>query len=859
MSLFRPKLFEREAALQVLREAREHAATAGRIALVSGEAGIGKTSLVGEFTESLGERAFVAIGRCDALFTPRVLGPVHDIASRLGDDLAARLESGTQRAAAFTAFLEALKRIDSPVVVFEDLHWADEATLDLVKYLGRRIGDTRALLILTYRDDELTPQSPLRTVLGELPGRRVAHVPLTPLSLDAISRMAPARFDAGELHRATAGNPFYLTEVLAHGEGVPESVRDAVLARAARLGPEARAAADLVSVAPGGLEAEIVEAVVPEGSAAIAECERRNVLRATGGILRFRHEIARLAMLEALGAQQQRTNNARVLDALRGRDSAADQLARLAHHAEAANEEKSAHEYSVAAARRAAGLAAHRQAAEHYTRAVRFSNHLDDRARAALLDAYAWECHLTGRPESVRARKDAAILWRKLGDRHRLVESLARLSHLLVTLGRDAEAEIEMAQAFKAIENTPPDHAHMVAYRFHAYLRMLERDVDVAIAHGERALELARSFGTPEDVVHVENTLGSSLLVADDMRGVEHLVQSLEHARANGLDYHVANAYGNLGSASGEVHRFRQAVGYLQDGIAWCAKHDLDNAGLYETSWLALAQMFLGRWDEAAVSAQSVLDTPSATAIARVMALLATGRLRARRGDPGVWEALDETLAIAEKTQTLQRLAPVRAARAEAAWLEGEDAAAAREAGAAMELALRKRHAWFVGELGYWQWKGGRAVEMPDYAARPYALQVAGRWREAADDWAERGCPYEQARALAEGDTDARLEALRIFGDLGARPAAERVRQALRASGVKRIPRGPRASTRAHPAGLTAREVQILGLLRESLTNAEIAARLHISPKTVDHHVSALLQKLGVGSRKEAGRLDLAK
>ena len=383
---------------------------------------------------------------------------------------------------------------------------------------------------------------------------------------------------------------------------------------------------------------------------------------------------------------------------------------------------------------------------------------------------------------------------------------------------------------------------------------MLERDVDVAIEDGRKALALAERFGTAEDRSNILNTIGSAMLVSDDPEGIAYLERGLEIARAESIDYHVSNAYGNLGSASGEVHRFRDALRWLDLGIAWARGHDLDNSCLYQMSWRALTLLFLGRWGEVGEAADAVLGNPRVTPIAQIMALLATGRLRARRGDPGAWSALDEALALSEGTQTLQRLAPARAARAEAAWLAGEDAAAAREAAAADDLARRKRHAWFVGELAYWQWKGGRTVDVPDYAARPYALQIAGRWSEAAEDWKARGCPYETARALAEGDTAARLEALHILDDIGARPAAERVRQSLRASGIRRIPRGPRASTRAQPAGLTAREVQILALIAESLTNPEIAARLHISPKTVDHHVSALLAKLGVTSRREAAK-----
>jgi DNA-binding CsgD family transcriptional regulator len=383
---------------------------------------------------------------------------------------------------------------------------------------------------------------------------------------------------------------------------------------------------------------------------------------------------------------------------------------------------------------------------------------------------------------------------------------------------------------------------------------MLERDVGDAIAGAKRAIALAERFGDTDSLIHAYNTIGASLLVSDDMEGIAPLLRAKELAAAHGLDYHAAMALGNLGSACGEVHRYREAQGYLEEGIALCTRHDLDHSRCYMESWLALVHLHRGRWNDAASLAQGVLDKPLSSAIARIMAWLCIARLRTRRGDPGAWTALDEALQLAGPTQTLQRLAPVSAARAEAAWLDGEAGATAREASVAYPLALAKAHAWFAGELAYWQWKGGRLSDPPAFGAGAFTLQMQGRWKEAALEWAARDCPYESARALAEGDVEAQMEALAVFEQLGARPAASRVRRALRSAGVKRIPRGPRPSTRANPLGVTQRELEILACLAENLTNTEIAARLHISAKTVDHHVGALLGKLGVGSRRHAAR-----
>jgi len=383
-------------------------------------------------------------------------------------------------------------------------------------------------------------------------------------------------------------------------------------------------------------------------------------------------------------------------------------------------------------------------------------------------------------------------------------------------------------------------------------VRMLNRDTPEAVAWGEKAITLAKQFGAQEVVIGAYNIIGAALLVAGDDRGRRHLETSLEMARAAGLDVNVASAYTNLGSALGEQHRFREADEYLTAGIAFCRERDLDQSLFYMTAWRALVHLYLGRWNDAAEDASFVLRRVGASTISRIMALIAVGRLRARRGDPEVKVSLDEALQLASQTETLQRLGPVRAARAEAAWLAGNYDAVGTEARAGFDLAMRHEHTWFVGELAFWRWRVGDLEAPPPTAAEPFRLQMDGNWGAAADAWERIGCPYERARALADGDEEAQRTALAIFEELGARPAAEIVRRSLRAQGIRDIPRGPRAVTRSNPAGLSARELEVLSLLGEGLQNAEIAARLFLSAKTIDHHVSAILAKLSARSRAEA-------
>jgi DNA-binding CsgD family transcriptional regulator len=246
-----------------------------------------------------------------------------------------------------------------------------------------------------------------------------------------------------------------------------------------------------------------------------------------------------------------------------------------------------------------------------------------------------------------------------------------------------------------------------------------------------------------------------------------------------------------------------------------------------------------------------VLSKETSSPISRIMALVALGRVRARRGDPEIDPVLDEALALALPTATVQRLAPVHSARAEAAWLAGDADRAAREAAAAFELAVGKGRGWFVGDLACWRKRAGDAVGTPVTAAPPFALELVGNWREAAAAWDELGCPYEAALARLDGDEAALMQAHTIFQDLGSRPAAAIAARKLRELGVQGVPRGPRPKTRANPANLTARELEVVPLLLDGLRNAEIADRLFVSTKTVDHHVSNILGKLGIHTRNQ--------
>ena len=864
------ELLERDTFLADLeRLLADAAAGRGRLVFVGGEAGVGKTAFVGRVAESARKTARVLVGACDPMSTPRPLAPVLDIAATVGGTLERLLaDSGQPRHRILRAILGELSGGLRPTLaVFEDAHWADEATLDLLRFVGRRCGAARLLLIVTYRDDEVGPTHPLRVVLGDL----ATAAPVRRLSLPCLSEAAVRRLAEGsaldpvELHRRTAGNPFFATEALASGsDAIPATVRDAVLARASRLSKAGRATLDAAAVIGAHGEAWLLAEVAGRDAPGLRDCVAAGMLRVDGDGFAFRHELARDAVLEALPTVRQLALHRRALQALRSRaPTASDTLPRLAHPPEGAGDAPAVLEYAVAAARRASTLHAHRQARAQYARARRFADALAPVERAGLLEAYAYECYLTEAvDDAIAARQEALRIWRERGDDLRIGSALGWLSRCYWYAGRNAEAEAAARGALDILEALPPGRELAMAYSSQAALRMLARDADAAILWSEKAIELADRLDDRETLAHALNNLGTARLVRGVDGGWQALARSIRIAVDADLEDHVARGYSNLGSANGEVYEFPIADLYLVEGIAYCVERDLDAHRDYMMAWRAICRFFQGRWAEAADLAAGVLHETDLAAPTRIMALVALARIRVRRGDPEADPLLDEALALARRTDALQRLVPVHVARAEAAWLRGDPGRAAAEADAIYPRAVESTYPWLVGPLAYWRWRAGGVTSPPSWIARPFALQIAGQWREAATEWDSRTCPYEAAESRATGDDpEALRQALGDLERLGARPAAARVSRRLRELGVRDIPRGPRPATRANPARLTAREAEVVRLVALGLRNGEIAERLSVTAKTVDHHVSAALSKLGARSRleavKEAARLGL--
>ena len=853
-------VLERDGLLaQLQTQWRDAGAGPGRLVFVEGEAGIGKTTLLRAFRHSLGPEVPVHWGACDALGTPRPLGPIHDIAAPLPVAMQARLlAAGGDRHRTYAAFVDLLAERPS-LAVIEDLHWADEATLDLLRHAGRRIARTRSLLLASFRSDELVPAHPLRAVLGDLATAGALRLETPPLSLAAVASLAAASgVDPTELHRTTGGNPFFVTEVIAAGgHGVPSTVQDAVLARASRLSISARAVLDAAAVAGPRVEPWLLQALTAAESASIDECLATGVLRADGATFAFRHELARQAVLHAMTPTRTLSLHRLALQSLLapGRATAIDP-SRLALHADGAGDAQAVLHWAPLAARDAATQGAHRQAAEHWALALKHA--ATDAQRAPLLDACALECRVCGRLTDAVAQGERAVrLWRQLGNPMSEAMSLARLGMWLIVSARKDEGEAAMRDALARVATPDAEPAAVIfVQRNAAAMHMMNSDTEQAVALAHQVLRRAEQAGDGIAIDQAHLIIGSALLSgACAAEGIDHLQRALAGAQMRGPDTAIATTLLNLGSGCAATHRLDLAERWLLQGIAHCRERDIDLSRLYQLSWLALVRLHQGRWHEAGIAANEVLADGRAAPIARVMALVALGRLLARRGESGVWVALDEARELAERSGALQRLVPMRCARAEAAWLEGRDAEAAAEAQGPLALALSKGIAVFAAELLLWCRRGSHAeLEIPPFCAdHPFALEAAGRWSDAVRAWQALQCPYEAACAMAESaDAQMQRQALACFDALGARPMAERTRRRLRAAGVRGVPRGPRSSTSHNPAGLTSKEIAVLSLLALGLRNKEIAHRLSRSPRTIDHQIESIFVKLGVATRAEA-------
>jgi DNA-binding CsgD family transcriptional regulator/tetratricopeptide (TPR) repeat protein len=844
-------LLERESQLgSLLQYADEARGRTGRLVLISGEAGVGKTSLVEELQSRLPDATW-AWGACDGLFTPRPLAPLHDIAREIGGNLLQMVRGAASRDEIFDAVLQCAAAVDGlAVLVVEDAQWADEASLDLLRFLARRVARLPVLLLVTFRDDALTPTDPLRLALGELAGQRYTRrIDLPPLTEAGVRHLAEGTTHSPhELYELTGGNPFFLVEVLTDPRTeVPASARDAVLARAAHLSASARATLDLAALDSWHVDPEIVARAGGFGLETFDELVAVGLMRGEGNGLRFRHELARRAVESEVPPHRRVAGHAALLRALMDVDC--DDDARLAYHAEEVGDAALVATFAPRAARHAAGLGAHREAAAQYERALRFPP-VDPRELAELYDGYAdtlafvdsWE-------HAATARERAVEIWRELGDARREGQDHGRLVsvHWRLCRGRDAWAELDKAIGLLS----PLGDDGVLAYLFTVQaFQIWQRDPEAGYALLQQGREMADRVGDPVVLSDVLNNAaaGEFAFRRDWTRTMK---EALRLALEVGAEAQAGRAYANAYTFYAAQHRFAEGERFWRDGIAYCDERDITTYSTCLRGHRAMALTEMGRWDDAVALAERVLAT-EASPVNLLTSQRTLGLIRSRRGEDDVFPVLDAGIEAAEGVDETEYITLVRLARAEARWLAGDDDGARQDL-ASLRARITPLDYLEDAQVSVWEQRILGEASPVSPAPGPWATSLAGEHAAAAVHWERLGCAYDAALSLHDSDDPEHLrEAIARFEALGAHPAARRTRQKMKGLGHRAVPSGARASTREHPFGLTRREDEVLGLLCEGLTNEEIAGRLVLSTRTVDHHVSSVLAKLGVGSRGAA-------
>jgi DNA-binding CsgD family transcriptional regulator len=839
------QLLEREDALAELAKAQASAARGrGRVVLVTGEPGIGKTSLVAHFAAQAGSR--VLMGTCDDLTIPRPLSPFLDWADCVSVPLEQAIARGASPQELHPLLIEELSDTRRPTtLVLEDVHWADDATLDAITFLSRRIASLPALLVLTVRAGETPLDHPLHAALGAIPAADTHFIELAPLSADAVATLAGDV--GGFVYGATGGNPFYVTEMVAFcaEEGdVPPSVANAVGGRTSRLTDEERRFVELVSVVPRRIRTSTLDAVMPNWPALAAGPERRHLIEVGPRWVSFRHELVRHAVRMALPAATCRQLHAEILEVLlvAGADPAD-----VVHHAEAAGADRVVGEHALVAARRAASVSSNREAFAHYRRALDFLGRLPPAEQATVLEETATAAYHVGRLEDALAANERAIpIWRALDDTEAVGRCTRVQSRLLWFFGDGISAREWADRSIEILEPLGDSAELGFAYAGRAQLAMLNQEGADARFWGERALALAERLGNEPTRIHTLVSLGTTALQADpDDDGP--LCDAYLAANEAGERFEAIRALSNAASSLTVWGRPQAAAGFARRAVAYADEYEMHGIGGYARTTVAWLELRAGNWETAEEIARK--EAASSRSVAELLARTVLAELAVRRGDADSAERLAELAQRAERAGELQRLIPVLELRVERSLTGGEPAPLR-----ALQRVVTERARNVSVRFGAAAALAGLEPGIETTFDTPYARVLAGDWRGAADAFGEIGWTYDRALMLSLlDDEEALAEAVEIARSLGAAPLERRVSRRLRAFG-HRVPRGPREATRANPAGLTARQLEVLTLLGDGRTNAEIADELVVSLRTAEHHVAAVLSKLGADSRRDAAR-----
>ena len=830
----------------------------GHCVFVTGEAGIGKTALVKAFCKQQQTDCTIYQGACDALFTPRPLAPLYDIIWQVGSDLLPASHTIEQRSELFLNFFHALSsRKEKILIVFEDIHWADEATLDFIKFFLRRIVQLRCLFILTYRDDEIHSGHPLRNVLGDLSPDTFTRIQLTPLSRQAVYKLAGEKgYDPGNVYSISGGNPFYVNEILAsYSPGVPDNIKDAILAVYDRQEEGTKNAWQICSVIPEGLEINRFAKIKSSWDEGMDHCFALKIIIIKNDRVIFKHELYRRTIEDSLSPFKRVALNKKILELFLTSFEEEGEIERIVQYAKNANENQLVVEYAPRAAKQAASVGAHIEASKLYLTAIEYIEKSDEDRLVELYESYAYECYLTNQIKDAIIYQERALkTWQKKNEKEQTGNSLRLLSRYCWFDGNRDEAEKYGKEAIQILESLPSSRAKAMAFSNMSQLKLFSEETPDCEKWGNLAIEMAREIKDDEILCHALNNVGASQWKVQASReaGEKFLMESLDIALKNSYHEHAARAYSNIIYNSVEAKEYDLAKRFLQAGIAYCEERGLDSSNNYKLSLKARLLMETGDWDEAAFIASNFLQTPAQPGTIKIGCLLILATIKLRRGEPDASSPLEEAKALSFKTKEHQRIIPVTIALLEYEWLTAKRLITEEELKICLALVQKVDNIFLNSEINFWLQKvRNQEIDLPALY-EPYKLLREGKINKAADFWQKKGCPFQKAFALFEGVEEDKKNALILFQQLGANAVSEKIKMEMRAVGIKSIPRGIRESTKNNPAQLTIRELDVLRLLQKGNPTREIAGTLFISPKTAENHISNILFKLDVKTRSKA-------
>ena len=745
------------------------------------------------------------------------------------------------------------------MLVVDDLHWADQGTVDLLRFLLRRIATTHSLVVGTLRPDEIDPSHPLRALLGDAARSPDAvSVVLPPLSTAAIRSLVESRpLDAVHVHELTGGNPFFVTQMLEHeGENLPPTVRDAILARTVDLEQDARDLLDLLVAAPEA----IPDRLLPQLGIGVGAVARPQPGRADPAQPARRRVPPRpLPAGDRRVAAAGRGGGPAPTDAARPRG----RRGRGPRGPGAPRPRRRRTRLGCCATRPtpasplpAPGRTARPPSSSSWRSSTSStsSSAATTATRAGLLERLAEEQYLLDRlDEAIRSATAAIALRERAGEQAEVsADHQALATYEWYRANRDS-ADRHAADAVAVLRSADEPALLGHALALQAYLALQGND----LARAHELTDQARGAAAPGDDWTLDvrtRLLDSMCAVVEGRDGGRDALLGIVRASVDRFDELHSSGFSNLAYLDVEQRRYAAAAAVLEVSLPLTMEWDLPVCQVWQLGARGRLGLARGDWGRAVDDADAVLGRHSAP-LSRTWAYLVRGLVTLRRTGSGRAD-LDAAWDLALRLDEPLRVMPAAAALVEQAWVTGRPDARVAQAVEILGRFDLPGLEWARGDLAGWLLRVDPQLATADLeVSAPHRLQLDGRHLEAAAGWAKLEAPFDQALELvASEQPDALRQGLGILDRLGADAVAARLRQDLRDRGVAGIPARARSATLSNPAGLTARELEVLALLDEGLSNSELAGRLYISPKTADHHVSSILAKLRVPDRRQAAR-----